>query len=307
MGDPVDDDTRNPRKTSARRSGPSDDVSPGERLVLVTATPALQRFATLPGGYRARFVAGWEPLSAELDRAQPSVTVLADPYLGQGEGDGPSPRLRELILRRPGIAVIAAVPLTAARAADAATLFEWGVSDVLDLEAETSPGAVWQRLSGTRARPLKRRIEEILSTYVSEYARNVVCAACEVVVDGGGAPDLAAAFGVEARTMIGWCGREGLPAPRRLLAWTRVMLAATLREEHGRTVLNAARGAGYATDHALRRAMRELAGGDPATVERELLFAHAAERFNAELRELREKARERRRASGTTRREALNG
>jgi hypothetical protein len=76
-----------------------------------------------------------------------------------------------------------------------------------------------------------------------------------------------------------------------------VLLAATLLEEDGRSVVNVARCAGYATDHALRRAMRELAGGDPSTVERTRLFDRAAERFNAELREHRERVREQRRAS----------
>jgi transcriptional regulator GlxA family with amidase domain len=124
-----------------------------------------------------------------------------------------------------------------------------------------------------------------------------VRAACETVVDGGGAAELAGIFGVEARTVSAWCRREGLPPPRRLLAWTRVMLSATLLEEDGRSVVNVARSAGYATDHALRRAMRELIGGDPATVARAKLFDQAAERFNSELRDYRERVREQRRAS----------
>jgi methylphosphotriester-DNA--protein-cysteine methyltransferase len=175
-------------------------------------------------------------------------------------------------------------------------LYEWGVSEVLDLLLETSPGAVWQRLRATRARPLKRRVEGVLSSYASEYARNLVRAACEAAVDGGGAPELAALFGVEPRTASAWCRREGLPPPRRLLAWMRVLLAATLLEEDGRSVVNVARAAGYATDHALRRAMRELAEGDPSTVARGRLFEQAAERFNSELRECREHVREQRRA-----------
>ena len=281
---------------SARRAGLGGALAPGERLVLVTDSPALRRFAELPDEYRARFVDGWDALAALLEAAPPTVTVLADAYLGRTPSQGPSPRLRELMWRRPSIAVVAAMPLREERAEHAMALFEWGVSDVLDLELETRPGAVWQRLRGTRARPLKRRIEAVLSTFASAYARDLVRAACETVVDGGGAAELAGLFGVEARTASAWCRREGLPPPRRLLAWTRVLLAASLLEENGRSVVNVARSAGYATDHALRRAMRELAGGDPATVARARLFEQAAERFNAELREHRERVREQRRA-----------
>lgn len=286
---------------SARRARSTDEPLPGERLVLVTASPALRRFAELPDEYRARFVDGWDALAAALEGAAPSVTVLADPFLGRTPSQGPSPRLRELMWRRPSTPLIAAMELREEWAEHAMALYEWGVSEVLDLLLETSPGAVWQRLRATRARPLKRRVEAVLSSYASEYARNLVRAACEAAVDGGGAPELAALFGVEPRTASAWCRREGLPPPRRLLAWMRVMLAATLLEEDGRSVVNVARAAGYATDHALRRAMRELAGGDPSTVARSGLFTQAAERFNADLRDCRERVRELRRASRGTR------
>jgi transposase-like protein len=83
----------------------------------------------------------------------------------------------------------------------------------------------------------------------------------------------------------------------------RVLLAAWLLEEPGRSVLNAARSAGYANDHALRRAMRELAGGDPSTLPREQLFETAAARMNDELRVLRERLRERRRTGRVTARD----
>lgn len=293
----VDKETRRPTEMSARRARLQDALHPGERLVLVTESPALRRFGRLPEEYRARFVAGWDALAAALESAPPSVTVLADAYLGRTPSQGPSPRLREVMWRRPSVAMIAAMPLREEWAQHAMAVFEWGVSDVLDLNLETSPGAVWQRLRGTRARPLKRRLEAVLSGFASAYARDLVRAACETVVDGGGAAELAGLFGVEARTVSAWCRREGLPPPRRLLAWTRVMLAATLLEEDGRSVVNVARGAGYATDHALRRAMRELIGGDPATVARAKLFDQAAERFNSELRDHRERVREQRRAS----------
>src|SRR4051794_18917516 len=207
----VDVKTRRPTEMSARRARLADALQPGERLVLVTDSPALRRFADLPEEYRARFVDGWDALAAALEAAPPSVTVLADAYLGRTPSQGPSPRLRELMWRRPSIAVVAAMPLREEWAEHVTAVFEWGVGDVLDLELETSAGAVWQRLRGTRARPLKRRMEAVLSGFASAYARDLVRAACETAVDGGGAAELAAIFGVEARTASAWCRREGLP------------------------------------------------------------------------------------------------
>ena len=266
-----------------------------DRSVLITATPALRPLARRTGGYQPRWFDGWDDLAEAMETALPAGAVVADAYLGREPGEGPSPRLRELLRRRPSIPVLAALPLLPERARDAATVFEWGVSQVLDLVLDVRPAAIQARLRDARARPLKRRIEADLSTFASENARNLLRAASEVAVEGGGAPELAGLFGVDPRTVAAWCRREGLPAPRRLLAWTRVLLAGMLLEEEGRSVVNSARGAGYATDHALRRAMRELVGGDPSTVPRAQLFGRAAERFNAELRDLREDARDRRR------------
>ncbi|HEX8246532.1 MAG TPA: hypothetical protein VF541_23710 [Longimicrobium sp.] len=266
-----------------------------DRSVLITATPALRRLAGRTGAYQPRWFDGWDDLAEAMETAPPAVTVIADAYLGCEPDEGPSPRLRELLRRRPSIPTVAALPIAPERMPDLVTLLDWGVSQVLDLELDVRPAAIQARLRDARARPLKRRIEADLSTFASENARNLLRAASEVAVEGGGAPELAALFGADPRTVAAWCRREGLPAPRRLLAWTRVLLAGMLLEEEGRSVVNSARGAGYATDHALRRAMRELAGGDPATVPRAALFTRAAERFNAELRDLRVEAGERRR------------
>jgi methylphosphotriester-DNA--protein-cysteine methyltransferase len=272
-----------------------------ERTLIVTETPVLQRLRELPPECRVRSVETWAELGAAMDQAPPSATVLADPYLGRRPADGPAPDLRRVIARRPSIPVIAALPLRSDLAGDMATLLAWEVSDVLNLYVQRSANAVRECVRGVRARPLKRRVEPLLTPYASENARNVVRAACEVAVEGGAAPELAAIFQVDPRTVTAWCRREGLPPPRRLLAWTRVLLAVTLLEEHGRSTVNVARAAGYATDHALRRAMRDLFGEDPASAPRGELFTRAAMRFKEDIRDVRSRAHERRRDPGSGR------
>jgi methylphosphotriester-DNA--protein-cysteine methyltransferase len=260
------------------------------RTVLVTASPRLPPLPGRIGSYEARWFDRWEDLMRVTDTAGPAVTVLADPYFCGDAEAGPNVRMRELIEHRPSIPVVAAVELTAASAPAVNTLFSWGASQLLDLQLDRSPASVEARLRDARARPLKRRIEAVLSRYVSENARNLIRAACEVTVEEGGVLELANLFAVHFRTVENWCPREGVPVPRRLLAWIRVHLAAMLLEEHGRSVLNVARCAGYATDHALRRAMREFLDADPSDTLRAELFRIAAENFNSELRERRERA-----------------
>ncbi len=77
----------------------------------------------------------------------------------------------------------------------------------------------------------------------------------------------------------------------------RVLLAAMLLEDPARTVTGVAQACGYAGDHSLRRAVRELTGGDGAALPRRDALTRATEAFNAELRGLREELRGRRRAA----------
>jgi hypothetical protein len=89
----------------------------------------------------------------------------------------------------------------------------------------------------------------------------------------------------DVRTLLAWGVSD-------LLAWMRLFLAAALLERTDRTTGSVAAACGYATKHALRRAMRELLGGEmPA---REEVWEAAARGFTAGLREAREAARGRR-------------
>lgn len=95
--------------------------------------------------------------------------------------------------------------------------------------------------------------------------------------------------------MSGWCAREPLPPPRRLLAWLRLILALALLESPHRSVARAARGAGYSFDHSLRRAVRDMLGGDAPPRERTV--SQALDAFASELRSLREQRRQEKRAA----------
>ncbi|HET7232460.1 MAG TPA: helix-turn-helix domain-containing protein [Longimicrobium sp.] len=279
----------------------------GDPLLIVTETPVLKRLRELPPGYRVRGVDTWGELAAAMENAPPSATVLADPFLGRRAADGPSPELKRVMLRRPMIPVVAVMPLRGELMAHADLLVKWGVSEVLNLNLQHPADAIRDVLRGVRARPLKREAERLMGTFGSENARRLVRASCEVAVAGGGAPEMAAIFGVDPRTVTTWCRREGVPPPRRLLAWARVLLASLLLREHGRSIVNVARGAGYANDHAVRRALRELAGCDPGGVERDKVFNHAAARFRDDLRKVRDRVRERRRDTDTGRTHTPDG
>jgi hypothetical protein len=150
-----------------------------ERLVLVLAPSVMKTFRAVGGTteYRAKAVTSWEALDDALEMAAPSTLAVVDPYDGRPPAEGLSPRVPELIRRHPMTPVVAAMALEDAAREDVAEVLAWGVSEVVDLDLENTPTALVPRLRGAHARPLKRRIEKLLSPYASTDAAVLLYAA----------------------------------------------------------------------------------------------------------------------------------
>jgi AraC-like DNA-binding protein len=267
----------------------SDPTPPG-RQVLLLDCPVLQPLTRLAPPFEPR-VLKWDELMKTARLAAPSTVVVVDPFARTG-----SPALDErvpaLLAAAVMLPVVALVPFHEEFVSAARALLDRGVTEIADAELEATPEAIRLRLLSVHAQPFKKRVEASLSRLASADARTLVRAAAKVAADRGTAVELSRLFESRERTVAGWCTREGLPPPRRLLAWLRLLLALALLEEPHRSVLDAAAGAGY-TDYSLRRALREMPGEGPSTRERTL--REGLDAFNAELRELREKARRERR------------
>lgn len=258
---------------------------------------------TLPAPYAVERPVAWADADEVIRGSHPSAILLVDPYAGARPGDA-FPLLHELLRRFPSLTVVAAMELAAESVGDVATLLEWGVAEVIDTGPESTPRAVHARLRQAHARPLKRKLERALSAYVGDEARDLLLAAAEVAVDGGGAPELARALNVAPRTLTDRYTRADLPPPRQAQAWMRILLACVLLDDPGRTVYGAAHACGYATDRSLRRAVASFLGVDSTTLRRGGAFSRAMKAFNDRLWELREEGRERRRAERAAGREA---
>ncbi|HYH80470.1 MAG TPA: helix-turn-helix domain-containing protein [Longimicrobium sp.] len=238
---------------------------------------------------------GWGEVDEVAKTAPPSAVVLLDPYAGRRPGEA-FPRLHDLLRRFPSLTVVAAFPLQAEAMGDVDTLLAWGVAEVVDTGPEATARALHARLRQAHARPLKRKLERALGDKVSGDARNLLLAAAEVAVEGGGAPELAALLDVAPRTLTERCARADLPPPRQVQAWMRILLACILLDDPGRTVYAAAWACGYSTDRSLRRAVSEFVGIGASELRRGGAFEQAARALNAVLFRLREEGRERRRA-----------
>jgi AraC-like DNA-binding protein len=238
-------------------------------------------------GYVVRSVSGWTSLREGVRTAAPSSIVLLRIDGSQDEVEA----LGELIRDTPSVPVVAAVPFARASAAQVRALLDTGIAEIANAGNEVTLAALIPAIRQAHARPLKRRIEERMPVWVPEDARTLIRAAAEAVVDGGGREAFAGIFGVYVRTVAARCTEAGLPPPRRLLGWLRVLLALSLLEEAHRTVLNVALVCGYTDNSSLKRAVENFAGSAVLTSIRDQTFAGAFDAFAAELRRLRHEER----------------
>lgn len=264
-----------------------DSVELGERLRLIET-----------GAFRLVAVGDWAALGRELARAPSTAVSIVDPGAGAAPGEM-AEELRALLARFPAATVVAALRVDPARADDLRTLMEWGVADVIALGREDTPVALARRIQAVQARSVDRLLRRALPRGVPSRARILLSAAAETVAAGGQASELAAALGVNERTVPRWCRRADLPPPRRLLAWLRLLLAADLLDDEGRSVPSVARACGYASEVSLKAALRQFMGAPPSELRRTGAFDTTARAFARELFELREAARARGRPEKT--------
>jgi AraC-like DNA-binding protein len=235
-----------------------------------------------------QLLASWDELLDEVQTAPASALIVVDPYYGNRQStDGPTIELSSLLNRFPSLTVTAALELRPGSARDVLRLGQWGVVQIIDLDEEMTAIALGQRLLGARGRPLRGLVERTLPAYTSASARAILSAASSIVAEGGQGRDLAKALHITPRTLSRWCRKAGLPPPKRLLAWMRILLAAEFLDDPGRAVSAVALACGYAADSSLRLALRRFTGWNPTDLRERGAFDTAAAAFLEALAEAR--------------------
>lgn len=242
-----------------------------------------------------RLVPDWDELHTEVAAAPAGAVVLVDPFVGVAGAVHPSPDLAALLHRFPSTPVTAAVSPGHGSLDHLRKLGEWGVVQVIDLAEEDTAVAIRERLLAARGRPLRMMVEHALPNSITGPARSILVTAAAVASDGGFGAELARSLHITPRTLLRWCRRAGLPPPKRLMAWMRILLAAELLDDPGRTVSGAALSCGYAADTSLRQALRAFVAASPTELRARGAFNAVTAAFLGELREARGAKRYRRR------------
>ncbi len=234
--------------------------------------------------FEVRTVGSWNALRTALRESLPNAVVVVDPYLDANDAGGLSPHLRHLLADFPWVAVVAAMETPSASFRDLRTLGAWGVVEVISLDQECTPEVVAHRVRSANTRPLEDLLVRALPSHMPGQALAILLTAAEIVLGGQHSPHLARTFFVSRRTLSRWCGKATLPPPRRLLAWMRILLAAELLDDTSRKISNIAYGCGYASDNAMRAAMRSFLDRTPRELRRAGAFATAVRAFREEIR-----------------------
>jgi AraC-like DNA-binding protein len=234
----------------------------------------------------------WSELVEAIPKAAPAAIAIVDPYLASGDR-GTAPELRALLREFPSLTVVAAMKTGGDQYRDVRTLGMWGIAEVISLDVEATPEAVLRRLRSVRGHLVQSLLRRALPERLAYRPLSLSLVAAETASLGGGSVALAARLRVPRRTLYRWTVEAGLPPPRRLLVWMRILLAAELLDDPGRRVSGVAYVCGYSSDNALRTALSSLLGKTPTALRREGAFATASEAFLAELSERRSRLRER--------------
>jgi AraC-like DNA-binding protein len=238
--------------------------------------------------FECSFLADWQALRAAMVHAPPAALLIVDPYAADGrEAMQLSSELRALLWEFPSATVLAAMELRPGRSHDVRTLGEWGVTDIISIDEDDTQEAMYRRLRSAQGRPLQKLLHRCLPATMSGRAKTLLMTAAEIVSMGGRGRDLAKTLHLSERTVLRWSERAGLPPPRRVMAWMRILLAASLLDDPGRTVLSVAYACGYSSDSSLRRAMQDFLGTVPTTLRKEGAFRSASKLFLVELDEVR--------------------
>jgi AraC-like DNA-binding protein len=206
-----------------------------------------------------------------------------DPHAEANGSESLSPALHGLLLDFPSITVLAALCIRPEDFRQLGTLGQWGVADLISLEHDATAETIGQLLVSVSGMRLRALLEEFLPPTLPGRARSILLLAADAASSGQHASDLADALGITRRTLLRWCEDAGLPAPRRIMAWMRILLAAEMLDEPGRTVASIAFACGYASDTALRTALNMQLGKTPKALRQQGAFVTASEAFLREL------------------------
>jgi AraC-like DNA-binding protein len=236
---------------------------------------AVQRDAACGVFHTVQRAQGWAELAAWA--AQPGGGRLAfvDPYFGGGFAAGEIRRLRE---RTPALEVVALADFTRCPPADAFTLAQLEVREIVCTAQPDAAARVADALGTHLNRGAMEGMVQALAAKVPRAVHRWLVPVLLSARDTTSVAELARAALCSPRTLRRTLQGAGLPPPEELLAWRRLLHAVRLLDD-GRSADSVARTLDFSTGSALRKSLKRHTGLRPGELRRQGGFSALAALF----------------------------
>lgn len=191
-------------------------------------------------------------IHAELQRARIDVLVLElDIERGSIE-----PLVWDLRRRYPSLAIVLYCPLSSRVAREILTLGKAGADDLI-VEGLDDDGRSLRRIALTAASSrCTARSVAAMRDRLPARVMDIVTRCLHLASQPTSVRQLAAAVGVNRKTLVNRLTAAGLPGPAALISWCRILLACELLQDPGRSVEQVALALGFGSAVALRNMSR---------------------------------------------------
>jgi AraC-like DNA-binding protein len=187
--------------------------------------------------------------------------VLAEARDEHGRPVGPA--LTRLIERHPFIPFLGYCGIGPQHAVHLRELVRAGVHELVFANVDDHPALLRAKLVGGEEACAAAAVKTRLATLVPSTLRCLIEYCVQYPRDSHDVASIAAALGIDRRTLVNWCRRTHAPPPRAIVSWVRLLLAAELLRSPSQCVERVSNTLEFASASAFRNLCRRHFGIRP--------------------------------------------
>lgn len=181
-------------------------------------------------------------------------------------GRATAPMVRLLRAGFPHLPILAYCDPRRVRAADIVALVRAGADDLIYRGEDDARHALAAVLAGAAGRRAGAQVLDALGAAVPDAVRPVLAYALDHATEPLTVDDLAHGLAIPRRTLASRLARAGVPTPSALITWARLLAAARLLGDPGRSVEQVASQLDFPSATALRNTLKRYTGRTPGEV-----------------------------------------
>jgi AraC-like DNA-binding protein len=202
-----------------------------------------------------------------------------------------APALAKLIERHPFVPFLGYCGTGPHDAAHVQELVRAGVHDLVFANVDDHPAFLRARVVGGEEACAARAVRSRLEGVVPPTLKDLIEYCVQFPRESHDVGSIAAALGVDRRTVNSWCKQAHVPSPRAIATWVRLLLAVELLGSPSQCVERVANSLEFASGSAFRNLCRRHFNARPtdlrASAGRDLAYAAFARAMNGQCEPIR--------------------